>query len=391
MKIVQFGLHYSPNVGDGIISETLGHAIRTRRPGTEFVTVDISGRSGFGAQTVRNRALALAVLGWLPRPLRGRLVEARLGRMLDRVEPDWRAALDGADLAIIGGGQIFSDADLNFCTKIARVAALAGETRSPVAVHAAGVSHNWSARGRVLFSGLFDTDLRAVGLRDGLSVENWTSQTQGRSPVPVLARDPGLLAAECYGPAPERVQDIALCITAPQILHYHSDSAVAGAGAAGLDFFVEMAGELTGRGHRVRLFCNGAAEDRAALTAVAERSDFQDLRQRGQVTVAPPPDTPGALAALIRSCGVVIAHRMHACIVAYSYRIPVVGLGWDRKLESFFASVGEDAGFIGGAGGTPAHVADVTEARMAAGIDAEAHDAARAETWAAVDRLLGLV
>ena len=46
---------------------------------------------------------------------------------------------------------------------------------------------------------------------------------------------------------------------------------------------------------------------------------------------------PGELAHAIARFDCVLAHRLHACIVAYSYRIPAVGFAWDRKLDSFFA------------------------------------------------------
>ncbi len=391
MKIVQFGLHYSPNVGDGIISETLGHAIAALRPGADYVTVDISGRSGFGATTVRNRALALAVLGVLPALVRGRLVEARLTRMLDAAEPGWRAALAGADLAVLGGGQIFSDADLNFCTKIARVATLACDTGTPLAVHAAGVSGNWSARGTELFGGLFRADLRAVGLRDQLSVDNWVRQTNAQGPAPHLTRDPGLLAAECYGPASAPGEAIALCVTDPRLLHYHADGGVAGAGQDGHGFFRDLAQELVRRGHSVRLFCNGADEDRAALTRVAGLLNADATPAGDRITVAPPPDTPSDLAGIISGSKAVIAHRMHACIVAYSYRIPTVGLGWDRKLESFFASVGQADGFVSAGEDAISRAADAVGDRLSAGIDADTHAQVLNETRDAVSGLLSRV
>lgn len=388
MKIVQFGLHYSPNVGDGIISECLGHAICEQVPDAVFRTVDISGRTGFGDVTVRNRSLALAVLGRLPSALRGRVVELRLKGMLDRVEPDWRAALAGADLAIVGGGQILSDADLNFCTKLNRVASVARGAGVPVAIHAAGVSRNWSARGTALFSALFDTDLRAVGLRDAPSLAAWQEQTGGAGPDPVLTRDPGLLAAACYG-APAGTPDrIGLCITDPAILAYHADSGVAG---GGVGFFVDLALDLLGRGHALTLFCNGAAEDRAALERVARDDRLRDAVKQGRVVATAAPVTPAELAEIIAGCRAVIAHRLHACIVAYSYGRAIVGLGWDRKLESFFASVGADAGFVGANDATPTSIADQLEIALAVGVDPVRHAAVLAETRQAVAGLVSLV
>lgn len=103
MKIVQFGLCYSPNVGDGIIAECLAYAIRQRLPGTEVVAIDLSGRQNFGGVTIRNRSMALALLSQLPLWLRQRLVERMLGRVLDGVESAWAGAAKGAALVIVGG------------------------------------------------------------------------------------------------------------------------------------------------------------------------------------------------------------------------------------------------------------------------------------------------
>jgi polysaccharide pyruvyl transferase WcaK-like protein len=388
VNIVQFGLHYSPNVGDGIIAECLGAELARQRPGADYRTVDLSGRDGFGVTTVRNRELALKMLGVMPAGVRGRLVEARLGRLLDRVGPKWARMLAGADLAILGGGQIFSDADLNFCVKIARAARLIGGAGVPVAVHAAGVSPNWSARGTELFGELFAADLRMVGLRDAASIEAWRRQTGGRGPAPVLSRDPGLLAVDCYGPVVAG-DEIGLGVTAPHILRYHADAAVAGAGAQGLEFFSDLARELVRRGHRVRLFCNGAVEDRAALDRVV-RQGLGGLVDKGAVSVAPPPDTPGDLVRTVAGCRVVVAHRLHACIVAWSYARPVVGLGWDRKLESFFASIGAGAHFVGAKEVNPGHLAEKVTAALVAGVDARRHAQVLGEARDSIGQLLAL-
>lgn len=388
MKIVQFGLPYSPNVGDGIISETLGHALRAAVPGLDYSSVDISGRAGFGAETVRNRSQALAVLRGLPKRVRGRLVEARLGRMLDRVVPDWTAALEGADLAVLGGGQIFSDADLNFCTKVARVAQVTRAANVPLAICAAGVSQNWSGRGADLFGAVFGADLRLVGLRDAPSIAAWAAQTGGRGPEPVFMRDPGLLAAELYGDPSAPGDVVGLGIAAPELLRYHADTPVTG--AEGIAFFANLAAELARRGHKVRLFCNGAAEDAAALAKVAAMPAVAALVAEDRIEVVARPERPADLAAVLRDCGVVVAHRMHACIVAWSYRVPVVGLGWDRKVESFLTSVGDEDSFAGGDAAGVTAVADRAEARLATGIDAATHARVLEETRTGLARLCRL-
>ncbi|RVT86913.1 polysaccharide pyruvyl transferase family protein [Rhodobacteraceae bacterium CCMM004] len=384
MKIVQFGLHYSPNVGDGIIAECLAHGLRAAAPGVEVRTVDISGRDGFGAVTVRNRGAVLKVLAALPRPLRLALIRRRLGALLDRVVPDWTQALDGADLAVIGGGQILSDADLNFPLKLSRVAGVLAQSGTPAAIHAAGVSRNWSPEGAALFADLFDTDLRAVGLRDAPSRDAWIAQTGGRGPAPHLTRDPGLLAAACYGPVPEGAR-LGLGVAAPEILGYHAERGVAGGGAP--DFFAALATALAEHAP-VTLFTNGAAEDRAALARLLQHPDLAAPLASGRIDRAPDPDTPADLAATIAPLRGVVAHRLHALIVAYAYgRVPF-GLGWDAKVESFCRSVDLDHAFAGADAGTPGDIAAAAVAALAAGIDPARHRAVLDETQASLAALL---
>tara|TARA_R100000322_G_scaffold75912_2_gene47519 strand:+ start:47974 stop:49179 length:1206 start_codon:yes stop_codon:yes gene_type:complete len=376
VKIALFNLHYSPNLGDGLIGVCMIHGLESLAPGLSVVPVDISGRDGFGAVTVRNRALALKVLRRLPRRLRHEVVYRRLTTLLDRVEPRWRAALADADGAVIGGGQLFSDADLNFPTKLERVGKLLAETRVPAAIHAVGVTGNWSRRGRALFSTLCSGDLRAVGVRDEHSRLAWEGQASDGCPAPRITRDPGLLSAAAFG-AVTPVNRIALGITAPELLTYHADSGVAG---GTLDFYETLALQLADTVGPVRLFCNGADEDADALASLAARPAIYQAIGARKIEVAEVPATPEQLVATVAPCRAVISHRLHANILGYAYARPVVGLGWDRKVESFFASVGLSDAFAGAKAATPQEVVALATRAIAKGIDPVRHADALAET-----------
>ncbi|PRY25156.1 polysaccharide pyruvyl transferase WcaK-like protein [Aliiruegeria haliotis] len=387
MKIVQFGLPYSPNVGDGIISDCLLFELSRQAPGAEVLALDLSGRESFGDVVVRNRGLALRILASLPQSLRQRLVAARLGRLLDRVTPRWTDALSGADLAIIGGGQLMSDADLNFPLKVAAAADCARMAGCPVAVHAVGASDNWSPRGKDLFCNVYEGDLRQVGLRDARSRAVWQAHMGARAPQTVLTRDPGLLAADCYGPTTTRSGRIGLCVTDPTLLRYHAEGHAA-SGAPG--FFRDLALALLAEGHDLRLFCNGAVEDRAALVRLAGEPALAPARRDGRIEVAPVPETPTMLAETIRDLGGVVAHRLHACIVAYSYGLPIVGLGWDAKVASFLEACHCAEHFMPPAT-RPEQIATTVTAALDTGIDRQVHVALIAETRAAITGLLALL
>ncbi len=377
MRILVFNLHYSPNLGDGLIGACMVHALGELVPDAAVVPVDISGRDRFGAVTVRNRATLLKILRLFSKTFRRQIVYRRLNAMLDRIEPRWREAISGADLAIIGGGQLFSDADLNFPTKIGRVAKLLRDEGLPVAIHGTGVSRNWSRRGRALFRTLAEADLRSIGMRDEDSLKAWEDQSGIFEPKAILTRDPGLLAFEAFGPV-AAVDRIALGVTSPVLLTYHADSGVAGRG--GLGWFEALALELVGQVGPVRLFCNGAEEDALALGELCERPLIRRAIADGRIECAPMPRNPEELVATVAPCRAVISHRLHACILGYAYTRPVVGMGWDRKVQSFFASVGLDRFFVGRTKTPPEEVAALVQTALEQGIDPDTHRCAIEDT-----------
>ncbi len=347
LRIALFGLPYSPNTGDGVISDCLARALAAQPERPQITMIDLAGRSAPNEVVVPGRSGLLRVLAHLPRPLRRALVRAGLTLLTGRLRRRWRRQLAGMDIALFAGGQILSDADLNFPMKVAAAADCCREAGLPVAIVAAGASRNWSAQGRRLFGRLLLADLRHAGLRDAESLRIW-QEFMGRDPAPILCHDPGLLAAEAYGlrigPA-DPASPVALGIAAHSTLSLHADRPVAGvaAGHAGdglAGFFVGICRDLVARGHRVRLFCNGADEDAALLKAVAADPLLAPARDAGHVDLAAPPRTGEELATILAPCKAVVAHRLHACIVGYALRRPILGLSWDSKLDAFFASVG---------------------------------------------------
>jgi polysaccharide pyruvyl transferase WcaK-like protein len=325
----------------------------------------------------------LALLDRLPLALRQPLARWKLNGIVDAVEPEWRAGA-AADLAVIGGGQILSDANLNFPVKVGRAARLLAEARTPVAIHAVGVSRDWTSEGARWFGALLDCDLRLVGPRDAASAEAWVAQAGG-GPAPEIVADPGLLARSCYGPVTPEPGLVGLCVTDFHLLGHHADGGVAGAGS-GVAFYVETAREIAALGHRVRLFTNGAAEDRAARARVA--AALGDLGDRLDL----PPDAtrPADLVAQVAACEGVVAHRLHACIVACAYGRPAVGLGWDRKLRSFFEGIGRPQAFVAAELAEPARIAAILSDEIAAGPDPR-QDGMIGAAWEGIDRLLACV
>jgi polysaccharide pyruvyl transferase WcaK-like protein len=382
-RIAIFSVKYSPNLGDGLLSECLEAELIHQVPRLEIVALDLAGRPSYG-NSISHRKLALRALEAMPLALRQFVARTALQRLARRqLHPAWKQALVDCDAAIIGGGNLFADADLNFPIKIHAALSELRARDIPVAVFGVGVTRNWSARGSALFgTGLAGVRLVDVTVRDDRSQQIW-NDLLGDSGVRRADRsyDPGLLAAQHFPAASEKNAGIGFCITDPVALRYHAaPGTVSGDLTA---WYGEAIAALSAAGQRVILFANGSPEDAAYLAANAAAWAAHD-----GVSIAPAFDRPADLVDCISRCTLVVAHRMHACIAAHSYGIPTIGLSWDIKLNSFFDAVGRSEWVI-----DPAHTAAgalpslVTRA-TAEGVDAEALEALVADCRKCVARLV---
>lgn len=372
-KIAVFAVPFSPNLGDGVIFECLRFGIEKGLPDAEVIPVDLAGRKAYGEVSIQNRRLVLRLLPRLPQQARHAIVSVVLGRRLARLRSEWTELLKDCDAAIIGGGQLFADADLNFPLKINAVADIAVQARRPLAVFSVGAAGTWSARGAQLFGHLTATDLRFLSGRDTFSTEALKAALRPKEGTALATTpDPGLLASLRF-PYDARRKGIAICVAAEELLSYHADRPMT-AGARGVgNLLAETALAFVERGQTVRFFTNGAEEDEAALDSLLERKDLAELVSQSQVIRLPRARTPEDLCQAIAGSEGVVAHRLHACILAYSYRVPVLGLAWDRKVESFFDSIGHADLLVGESNAQPEAIASRLVAAMDRGLDVTAH------------------
>lgn len=341
-RVVLFNVKYSPNLGDGLLNECLERELARSLPGCEVVSVDLAGRSAYPSSHGRGRGMALALLDRCPAPVRRIAASTMLDVLLAvHLRRRYRTGLSGAQAVVLGGGNLLTDADLNFPMKISAALAEAARASLPVAIYAVGVSPRWSDTAARLFADAFARSrLVWASVRDERSLEEWGAHFAGKSlPLAELVVDPGVLASLHY-PAKARAiagRRIGFCVTDPLAVRYHSNAAA----AERLETWYPAAlRSLVEQGFEVVLFTNGSPEDRDYL-----HGRFADWIRcaKGPVTLGRSFETPGDLAAFVARCDAVVGHRMHACIAAYSFGVPAVGLHWDVKLESFFELAGRGA------------------------------------------------
>ncbi len=391
MKIVQFGLRYSPDLGDRVTSDCLSYGLQHLYPGAKVDTFDILNRDPADGGTAESETAIVDVRRYLPAWIWRRVARKKLAERLDKLEPAWRAALIDADLVVVGGGLLFSDVDLDLPIRMGRLFDLLRSTKTPTAIYGVGAARNWSRKGTRLFSKAFHTDLKLLAVRDEISRRAWVAQTPAVSIEPTSVLDPGLLAMDCYGPVAEKANRIGICITDPHLLSGAADSETAGAAQGARAFYTGLINALVYHGHKVTLFTSGGQQDITTMTEVAADPRMAAHKNNGFLSLAQRARTPAELAKIIGSMKGIIAHRLPICIVAFSYGCPTIGLGWDQELQSFFGRAGVLQYFVEDPKATSDTLADLMDHALAH--PAPALDRARMceDAWTGLSILLAQI
>lgn len=382
-----FNVKYSPNLGDGLLSECLERALIDRGAAPDTGSADLAARRQYG-DAMMGRGAIMAALDRMPPALRRLAVRVPLAIQARRKwRPHYAASLEDAEGVVIGGGNLLADLDLNFPTKIALAIDVAAKRDLPVAVYACGVSSGWSRKGLQLCRNAFAKPVvKAIFVRDIASKELFDAMFAAHTGhTAQVVRDPGLLAARYFPPAPKAPggRPVAgLNVMSHIAIRYHAANAPSQARLS--DWYVEVARQLIAEGFQVRVFTNGSPEDKSYVAALHDR-----LRQLGgdQDIAFLDQRDPAGLCAQIAQFDVLIAYRMHAVIAAYSYAIPTIALEWDRKLNSFMESVGLENWLLDVSEISAADTVARARQAMAEGVPADRHGEVLAEAWDDIGRL----
>lgn len=398
MKVVLLNIKYSPNLGDGVIAECLETALRARLPGAAVESCDLAGRTDFARRRSHLRRQALKIFALSPPPV-SRLLSrlAVAGALRWTLKPYFENRLEGADVVVVGGGQLFADANLNFPAKVNAALAAAKAAGAAVALHSVGVETGWSPDGARLFKdALLGADLRAVSVRDDLSQRNWRDHLDGAAlPAPVLGYDPALLAASVYGVTRDAQKaggarpTIGLCVTASQTLALHARRKTHGERKLG-DFFTALAEKLRLEGFDVTVFTNGAADDEDLLQSCFPAPAAAGSG-KGALRIAPRAVQPRELVTTISEADVIVGHRLHANIIAFALGAPHVGLAWNRKVDAFFALTGRGDFLLSAERDPVDAIVEKTKAALAEGLDDALRRRIIDEAGGAIDALADVI
>lgn len=139
-----------------------------------------------------------------------------------------------------------------------------------------------------------------------------------------------------------------------------------------LAFWSELFAEIEKRGFDCKLFGNGALSDQKFLEDLLKymrisRKDWEKVAYRRPVSVEELVDT-------INSFDGIIAGRLHAAVIAYSYNVPAVELVWNNKQLMFGQAIGFPERFVPASGSDVRHLVDLMERAIREGYNNEGRE-----------------
>ncbi|MFN6567624.1 polysaccharide pyruvyl transferase family protein [Dendronalium sp. ChiSLP03b] len=398
-KIVICGEVFSNNIGDAIIAETFSYLIKTSMPSIKVDFLDLSLREELDKYILLEEEMpsidasktslklfmwkliikvfshrGATTLWWFFkwRPQRYRL---------------YKHKLKGASMLIIGGGQLLADNNFDFPLKIYGVSQCAKKLGLPFYFYGCGVSYHWSRLATFLFSQALN-HATSITVRDIESLNRLSKRIPGILTKLNASHDIATCCAEAYGiHRKENSQYIGLGVAEPDVLKRHSKEVVK-------DFFSEnklltfwsgIVHELITRKLQFKFFTNGSATDQLFAEAIV--NSLVESRDRSDVLL-PRPTSGKALVETISDFRGIVAFRLHACIVAYSLGIPVIGIKWDDKLESFFKESKQENYCFEASSITSAKLVDSLVSTISQGVDTNTLNSMKMKTIQEVEKQL---
>lgn len=328
-QIALTGETYSSNLGDGVIAESLAHIVMEVMPATAVSCIDISGRDGW--QHSSDKAASGSTRSLLP-PRLNNLLRWHVARKR-RYSALWHPSLDNVSALLVGGGQLLMDNALDFPIKVHAIVRAASRRNLPVHFVACGVNPNWSPRAKRLFHEALEY-ATTISVRDTMSAVALKRLIPQLDPHVVL--DPAIWAADLYGRDPDTPHDSLVGVGVMSLAAINRRLRPKLTTKQFASIWEGIIRALINQGHAVEIFTNGAGDDFAEAQQLSE-----SIKDRYGILcpVAPRPTRPKDLAWTISRYSAVIAARLHANIIATSYRIPTVGLLWDKKVGSFYKAI----------------------------------------------------
>ena len=347
-RITIFGVRYSPNLGDGIISDCLKHLVEeasvSKHKNLEVQAFDLAARTAFSNDKIEPRAKLISLLSKLPSFVRQVIIGSYLLlNYLRRFGPYYERVISKSDLVIIGGGQILSDTDLNFPIKIYGLTRKIIRRKISVCFSACGAANNWGVIGQVLFNRSFSSPtVKYIGCRDEQSLTTMSTYLSETAKRHLHHQpDPALFVQETYSVkrSVNKQLNVGIGFASFNNMKY-SGEGTSFTQEGWFKLISTLIRDLNMSDISVFLFTNGAAEDEKCLDSFESYILSKGLALNYKRIARP--QTPKDLVTTISKADCILAYRLHASITSFGLDIPSIGFYWDDKISSFYQQINRE-------------------------------------------------
>jgi len=294
-------------------------------------------RRGKNSQTpgLRIKGRILQRLDTSPHWIRKAAVYLSKKRTARRMRTAWASELQNCDLVVFGGGALLSDNDWSFPLALVNFSRAARAVGKPYVCVGCSTGSRYSAMGRRWLQEFLD-HCQYVALRDQLSLQGLHQLGEYRADV---YADSALCIGDFYPRDPARNAGTMGINVIAAARHHRLHQQTHSNYLRELSSFVQaIANGEAGPWQRVLLFSTGDQQDYQAAKDLVAGLDLTDSSV--EITAPEPGSTLAGLCELIAGLDLVISTRMHAGIIAKSYRRPLIAIAWDEKIRGFCRMIG---------------------------------------------------
>ena len=340
-RIVVVGDLSSTNLGDPLLTQCCKYIVDKVLAGKNVPVslFDIAGRKSVAS----SKATVLSI----PKSRRTTI----MGSILSELKPlfkwlikdrkDFRKRLDvkGVDETtyVIAGGALLSSS-LFYAFRLNEIVRVAGKNNGRVVFNSVGIEksiHNFGLAKYVVRGFLKRKEVVAFSTRDHLEDIPYLTD---RSEFYTRTADPGLFASETYNVKRMDAQIIGLSVISYQAYQsiIKSDKRAENVTSDYLiTYWSSIIGHLRKKKLDFRILTNGGQADYEMARKLVAALGLDESKY-----LLPMPQTPLELVNQLSMFKMVIAHRLHACIISSSLNIPIIPLVWSDKVKVFAELIG---------------------------------------------------
>lgn len=324
-RVLVIGEHFSENLGDGVICQSVEYLIKESFSSSKLVRSDLSGRSDFmnkynGQDKLIGRSKYL-ISKWTHRVLnRNTLLYALYihGRW-KRSKKTKEISDQPYDLAVFAGGQLFMD---YFSLPIHRHMKYLAKHDTPTIFNACGMGRvNSVLLQKQLQHVLKHQNIDSISARDHLNQMN--ERLLPTHMQAAQSHDCALWASEAFDIQKSGSNVIGLGVISQS---RKKDDKV-------IKLYSNIIMSLNDKDIRWELFCNGSFDDYELALKIAQLCGYDES------AIAKRPLKPIDLVQTIASYRSIISFRLHSHIIAVSLDIPTIAITWDSKVDFFFENI----------------------------------------------------